>query len=267
MDLFPSKSPGPNRPSTKRAGLSWSILSLPLAGLLLLPLIALLIETSPIEIWTNLKTPAAGAAIWVSIRTSLIATFLTVLLGTPLAILLAKKQFAGRQILDALIDLPMVLPPAVAGVALLLAFGRRGLIGEPLGLEIPFTMLAVILAQIFVAGPLYIRAAIIGLASVEEDLEDAAVIDGAGTWQLLRYVTFPLTRNALIGGAALTWARALGEFGATIIFAGNLIGQTQTMPLAIFIGFEQDLSVAIALAVLLMAVSFVVMLVTRYLMA
>ncbi len=246
-------------------GITWQILSLPLFGLFLLPLVALLFETTPAEVFTNLSNPPAVDAIWLSAKTSVLATVFTVLLGTPLAVVLARKDFPGRRLLDTLVDLPMVLPPAVAGIALLLTFGRRGLLGEPLGLDIPFTQWAVILAQMFVAGPLYVRSAIIGFGSIERDLEDAAIIDGANTRQLLQFVTLPLTRNALLGGAVLTWARALGEFGATIIFAGNLAGQTQTMPLAIYIGFELDFNVAITLSVLLMAVSFIILVLVRYL--
>ena len=258
MALLPFSNSDDNTPSL-RIGLRWQLLSLPLGGLFLLPLVALVLETTPAQIFANLKDPLVQNAIWLSAKTSLLATLMTVVLGTPLAVVLARKSFPGRRILDTLVDLPMVLPPAVAGVALLLAFGRRGFIGGPLGLEIPFTQTAVILAQMFVAGPLYIRAAIIGINGIDRDLEDAAVIDGAGTWDVLRFVTFPLTQKALLGGAVLTWARALGEFGATIIFAGNLTGTTQTMPLAIFIGFELDLQVAVTLSVLLMATSFIVL--------
>ena len=265
MALFQSSASGDSRQDPLRIGLSWQVLSLPLTGLFLLPLLALLFETTPAEVFSNLDNPTALAAIWLSAKTSVLATLFTILLGTPLAVVLARKQFAGRRILDTLVDLPMVLPPAVAGIALLMTFGRRGWLGEPLGLEIPFTQWAVILAQMFVAGPLYVRSAIIGFTSIDRDLEDAAVIDGADTWQVLRFVTVPLTRKALLGGAVLTWARALGEFGATIIFAGNLAGRTQTMPLVIYIGFELDFSVAITLSVLLMGVSFLVLVVVRYL--
>ncbi len=201
-----------------------------------------------------------------SLRTSLKALALTVLFGTPLALVLARRTFPFRRAVDTLIDLPMVLPPAVAGVALLMAFGRNGLVGQFLreyGVEIPFTETAVVLAQIFVAAPLFLRAAIIGIARVEEELEEAALLDGAGTWQVLRFVTLPLAGPALFGGAVLTWARALGEFGATIIFAGNLPGRTQTMPLAIYLMFELDLSMALTLSVLLMGTSFLVLVLVR----
>jgi molybdate transport system permease protein len=163
----------------------------------------------------------------------------------------------------------MVLPPSVAGIALLVAFGRRGLLGRYLadaGVELAFTQAAVVLAQTFVAAPFYIKAAIAGFAGVDRDLEQAAQIDGAGPWQVLRHITLPLAATALIGGAVMTWARALGEFGATIIFAGNFPGRTQTMPLAIYIGFELDLDIALTLAVILLGTSFAVLFVVKRLL-
>jgi molybdate transport system permease protein len=166
-------------------------------------------------------------------------------------------------LVDTLVDLPTVLPPAVAGVALLMAFGRRGLIGSwllPLGIEIPFTPVAVVLAQLFIAAPLYIKTAAVGFSNIDWELKKAAALDGANRWQTFRFVVAPNGLNALLSGSALTWARALGEFGATIIFAGNFPGRTQTMPLAIYIGFEIDLNVALTLAVILIGISFAVLL-------
>jgi molybdate transport system permease protein len=148
-----------------------------------------------------------------------------------------------------------------------MAFGRNGLAGSYLdafGVQIPFTQVAVVMAQAFVAAPLFVRAAIIGISGIEGELEESAVLDGADTWQVMRYVTLPLAGPALLGGAILTWARALGEFGATIIFAGNLPGRTQTMPLAIYLGFELDLGVALTLSILLMGTSFLVLVLVRY---
>lgn len=245
----------------------WTVLSLPLIGFLLIPLVALLIRTSPAALGENLGQPEVTQAIVLSLKTSLLATLATVLLGTPVALLMARRQFRFQRALDTLIDLPMVLPPAVAGVALLMAFGRGGLIGSVLadwGLQVTFTPVAVVMAQAFVAAPLYVRSAIIGFSGIEPELEDAALLDGASTWQVVRYVTLPLARSALIGGAVLTWARALGEFGATIIFAGNLPGRTQTMPLAIYIGFELDLGMALTLSAILMGISFVALILIRY---
>lgn len=243
------------------------MVGIPLLVFLTLPLSALVWRSSPSEIIGQLQTPAVYQAIGLSMKTSLVALGLTVLCGTPLALMLSRISFPFRKAVDTLVDLPMVLPPAVAGVALLMAFGREGVVGgvlEDLGFQIPFTQTAVVLAQTFVAAPLYVRAAVIGLSGIQTELEEAALLDGAGSWHVLRYVTLPLASPALVGGAVLTWARALGEFGATIIFAGNLPGRTQTMPLAIYLGFELDLGVALTLSVLLMGTSFLVLVVVRY---
>ncbi|HSG16507.1 MAG TPA: ABC transporter permease, partial [Anaerolineae bacterium] len=174
----------------------------------------------------------------------------------------ARRRFRFRRILDTLVDMPIVLPPAVAGVALLIAFGRQGLIGSwlsELGIQIAFTQTAVIMAQTFVAAPFYVKAASTGFASVDTELEQAAAIDGAGSWQAFRHITVPLAWAAMLSGAVMTWARALGEFGATILFAGNYLGRTQTMPLAIYIGFELDLNVALTLAAIMVVISFLVL--------
>ncbi len=249
--------------SPLRPGLSWWFMGLPLLIFLAVPLLALLLQTNLQELAENLLKPPVYRAIWLSLKTSVLSLLITVILGTPLAFLLARRTFPLKRLVDTLVDLPMVLPPAVAGVALLMAFGRNGLIGQHLGLQIPFTQIAVVMAQVFVAAPLYIRAAIIGFSRMDRDLEEAAILDGAKTWDVLRYVTLPVTGSALLGGAALTWARALGEFGATIIFAGNLQGRTQTMPLAIYLGFELDTSLALTLSVLLLTLSFFVLLLLR----
>jgi molybdate transport system permease protein len=252
-----------------RIGWTWWLLSLPLLGFLTLPLLALLVQDEPSVIVSNLFRPPVYRAIGLSLKTSLVTLAFTVVLGTPLALILARRDFPMRRVVDTLIDLPMVLPPAVAGIALLIVFGRSGLIGQHLaafGIQIPFTQAAVVMAQAFVAAPLFIRSAIIGIDRIDEELEEAALLDGATTWQVVRYVTLPSARPACLGGAVLTWARALGEFGATIIFAGNLPGRTQTMPLAIYLGFELDMSVAIALSVILMGASFLVLALLRYLL-
>jgi molybdate transport system permease protein len=205
-------------------------------------------------------------AIGLSMATTSVTLLMTLIVGTPVGFLLGRREFRGRQMIDTLIDLPMVLPPAVAGIALLLAFGRRGIFGQYLedwGVHIAFTQTAVILAQLFVAAPFYVKAAAAGFEAVDPELEQAAALDGASWWQVLLWITFPLARTALLGGAVMTWARALGEFGATIIFAGNFPGRTQTMPLAIYLGFELDLNVALTLAVILLAASFLVLLVVK----
>jgi molybdate transport system permease protein len=182
------------------------------------------------------------------------------------AYLLARYQFPFRRAVDTLLDLPTVLPPSVAGVALLMAFGRRGLVGEWLdlwGLHIAFTQVAVVLAQTFIAAPFFVKAATIGFANVDRDLEQAAELDGASRSHVFRFITLPLSWSALLSGAVMTWARALGEFGATIIFAGNYPGRTQTMPLAIYIGFELDLDVALTLSVILVGCSFLVLMIVK----
>ena len=245
---------------------AWWALSLPLLLFLVLPLLALFSFSSPADLMSNLALPQVRSAISLSLRTSTGATLLAVLLGTPAANLMARRNFSGRTLVDNLIDLPIVLPPAVAGLSLLLVFGRRGWIGAPLaewGLRVTFTEAAVVIAQTFIAVSLFIRAASIGFGAVEPELEDAAAIDGATHWQTFRHVTVPLARRALLTGVALAWARALGEFGATIIFAGNSPGRTQTMPLAIYLGFELDLGVAVTLSVILVTFSFVILLLMK----
>ena len=215
---------------------------------------------------SNLALPQVRSAISLSLRTSTGATLLAVLLGTPAANLMARRNFSGRTLVDNLIDLPIVLPPAVAGLSLLLVFGRRGWIGAPLaewGLRVTFTEAAVVIAQTFIAVSLFIRAASIGFGAVEPELEDAAAIDGATHWQTFRHVTVPLARRALLTGVALAWARALGEFGATITFAGNIEGRTQTLPLAVYLQLEQRPEAAIAMSLVLLAVSLVVLVALR----
>ena len=246
----------------------WWPLSLPLLVFLALPLAALLIRSSPEQLWLNLTLPVVYQAISLSLFTSTMATAVTIILGTPLAFLMARRQFPLKRVIDTLIDLPTVLPPAVAGVALLMAFGRRGIAGgllEAVGIDIAFTQAAVIMAQTFIAAPLYLKSAVTGFAAVEPELEQSAALDGASEWNIFRHVTIPLSRRALLSGAVLTWARALGEFGATIIFAGNFPGRTQTMPLAIYIGFELDLDVALTLSVILMGLSFLTLILVKLL--
>jgi molybdate transport system permease protein len=242
------------------------LLSLPMLGFLILPLLALLARVQLPLLLQNLSSEEVVQAVSLSLSTSAVTMLATILFGTPLAYLLARRTFRGRGIVDTLIDLPMVLPPAVAGIALLMAFGRRGLLGSYLdswGLSLAFTTTAVVLAQIFVASPFYIKAATAGFMNVKRELEQAAAIDGASGWRVFRYITAPLAWPALLGGAIMTWARALGEFGATIIFAGNFPGRTQTMPLAIYIGLELELGVALTLSVILLGVSFLVLFVVK----
>jgi molybdate transport system permease protein len=239
---------------------------MPLLLLLVIPLVALLLRIDLVDLLPHLAQPQVAQAIGLSLATTTTTLLLTLVLGAPVAYLLARGDFRGRSIVDTLVDLPMVLPPAVAGIALLLAFGRRGLLGQyfsVLGIEIAFTQTAVVLAQLFVAAPFYVKAAAAGFAAIDPELEQAAELDGAHGGQVFRHITLPLAGAALLGGAVMTWARALGEFGATIIFAGNFPGRTQTMPLAIYLGFELDLNVAITLAVILLGISFLVLFVVK----
>ena len=188
-------------------------------------------------------------------------------LGLPLAIMLARRQFRGKGWLETVVDLPIVLPPSVAGLALLLVFGRRGLLNAPfdfLGISVPFTTIAVILAQVFVAAPFFIRSARTGIAGVDRDLEDAARVDGATERQLFRSITVPLAGTALAAGLVMTWARALGEFGATIMFAGNIEGRTQTLPLVVYSEFQGgDLDASVAAAAILVLAAFGVLIAVR----
>ncbi|NJN18504.1 MAG: molybdate ABC transporter permease subunit [Oscillochloris sp.] len=251
----------PPRPQLRKRlrELSIWLFAAPLLVFLLLPLLAMVLRLDWRHFWTNLLSNGVLQAVSLSFITTMIATALTVTLGTPLALGLARREFRGRIVIDTLIDLPMILPPSVAGIALLIAFGRRGMIGGPLadlGIQIAFTQVAVIMAQCFVAAPYYVKSATAGFRSIDRELEQAAALDGANRWQVLRMITIPLAWPVLLGGAVMSWARALGEFGATIIFAGNLPGRTQTMPLAIYLGFERDLNLALTLAVILLVISF-----------
>jgi len=243
------------------------ILSMPMLVLLGLPLLALLLRLDVVDLQQNLASPTVVRALSLSLLTATATTVCALFLGTPLAYLLARRSFRGRRIIDTLVDLPMVLPPAVAGIALLLVFGRRGWLGTPLeaaGISIVFTPVAVVLAQLFVAAPFYIRSAAAGFAEIDSELEQAAALDGAGDFDVFRHVTAALAWPAILGGMVMTWARALGEFGATIIFAGNFPGRTQTMPLAIYLGFERDLDLAVTLAFVLLAASFAVLWVVHW---
>ena len=232
----------------------------PVAGALLgsflaLPVIALIARavTGGAEL-----DPGIIDALTLSLLTTCASLILIVALGTPLAWLLARRRFAGRRLVEALVDLPIVLPPAVAGLGLLLLLGRRGPIGS-LGLEVAFTTVAVVLAQTFVSAPFYVRAARGAFTTVHRDYEDAARIDGGDAWAVFRRVTLPLAAPVLAGGAILAWARALGEFGATIMFAGNVTGVTQTLPLAVYAEFQSSLDASVAAAAILVGAAFAVL--------
>lgn len=242
-----------------------------LLGFILVPLLAIFVRG--IENWQivrPLNDAVVQEALTLSLITTACALILTIAFGTPTAYLLARRQFRGRSVVSTLIDLPMVLPPAVAGIALLIAFGRRGVLGPTLssvfGIELPFTTAAVVVAQVFVAMPLYVRSARAGFETIDEEYLQIAATVGLSRFTIFRSITLPLALPALLSGAVLTWARALGEFGATIMFAGNFMGRTQTMPLAIYQSLEGgDLSTAIALSGILIIVSFTVLIVFQFL--
>ena len=244
----------------------WWLLSLPLLLFLLLPIIAIFLRTPLDQFWVNLRETQVIQAVGLSMVTTCITLAITVIFGTPVAYLMARYDFPLRRAVDTILDLPLVLPPAVTGVALLMAFGRRGIFGsylEIMGVSIAFTQIAVVMAQTFVAAPFFVKSAIVGFSGIEPELEQAAALDGASRRQIFRFITIPLSWTALLSGMVMTWARALGEFGATIIFAGNFPGRTQTMPLAIYIGFELDLDVALTLAVILVGFSFLVLMIVK----
>jgi molybdate transport system permease protein len=232
-----------------------------------LPLVGLLSRTPWETALADLTTPEALTALRLSFIVSLAATGIALLLGVPLAWIYARVAFPGRDVIRALTTLPMVLPPVVGGVALLFAFGRRGLFGQALdtlfGIRLPFTTAGAILAATFVAMPLLVLTVEAGLRSMDRRYEDAARTLGAGRWLVFRRVTLPLIAPSVFAGAVLCWARALGEFGATITFAGNLPGTTQTLPLAVYIALETRPEVAIMLSLVLLAVSLAILIAMR----
>src|SRR5262245_24697538 len=233
---------------------------------LLLPLVAIFTRIPFSTLVDQLGSGVVTDALLVSIKTTLIAQALILLFGTPTAYLLATRSFRWRSFAITLVELPLVLPPAVAGIGLLAAFGRVGLLGstlQVLGLEIPFTQTAVVLAVAFVASPLYVRQAIASFESVDPALVDASRTLGAGQARTFWRIALPLARGGLAAGAALAFARGLGEFGATIMFAGSFQGVTQTLPLAIYAQFENDFDVALALGGLLVVISAVLLLLLK----
>jgi molybdate transport system permease protein len=251
-----------NRSLFALAGLSAVFLSLPILVLV----VRAIVDGS---LSHALTARVVLSALGLSLATTATSLLITVAFGLPLAFVLARRRFRGSGLVEAIVDLPLVLPPAVAGLALLLVLGRRGLLGGPLdviGIEIPFTTLAVILAQTFVSAPFFIRSARIGIASVERDLEDAARVDGASDIAVFRHITVPLAGNALAAGLVMSWARSLGEFGATIMFAGNIEGRTQTLPLVVYGEFQGgDLDASIAAAAILVLAAFGVLIAVRLL--
>ena len=230
---------------------------------LVVPLVGLLTQASWSTLWSDLTTPVAVDALKLSLICSLWATGLSLVFGVPLAWVLARTEFPGRSLVRALTILPMVLPPVVGGVALLLAFGRDGILGRPLsdwfGLQFTFSTAGAVLAETFVAMPFLIITVEAALRSMDGRYEEAASNLGAGRWTTFRRVSLPMIAPSLVAGTALTWARALGEFGATITFAGDIQGRTQTLPLAVYLALQDNEPVAVALSLALLAVSIVVL--------
>ncbi|PWU47386.1 molybdate ABC transporter permease subunit [Micromonospora globispora] len=257
-------------PTATRPGRPRQRVPLPLlvpAGLgllfLVLPLVGLLARAPWTTLPQRLTQPGVLTALRLSLQTATLATLLCVALGVPLAWLLARVEFPGRRLVRALVTVPLVLPPVVGGVALLLVFGRRGLIGSWLdatfGVTLPFSTAGVVLAEAFVAMPFLVIAVEGALRGADPRYEEAAATLGARRWTTFTHVTLPLVAPGIAAGAVLCWARALGEFGATITFAGNYPGRTQTMPLAVYLALETDLQAAIVLSLILLTVSVAIL--------
>jgi molybdate transport system permease protein len=221
------------------------------------------------DLFDVISSSEVTEALRISLITTSISLGLVVAFGTPLAYVLARTRFPGHALIDTLVDLPIVLPPAVGGLGLLMAFGRRGILGDWLdsvGIELAFTTTAVVMAQTFVASPFYIRSAKAGFEAVDRDLENVAYTLGSSRSGTFFRVAIPAAMPSLLAGAVMAWARALGEFGATIMFAGSIAGRTQTVPLAVYRGLETGVDVPLALSTLLVAISFAILLVFRLLM-
>jgi len=253
------KLPFANRPRN----LGWYIgTRLPAALLLafiLIPIAALIFGISVSGFFAGLRHPLVGPALQLSLSTTLTSLTIIVLLGTPLGWLLSRPKGRFLHWAELAIQLPVVLPPAVAGVALLFAFGRRGLIGawlDRIGIQIPFSTAAVVMAEVFVAAPFYIQGAVAAFERIDRNLIRVARTLGASPVRVFFRISLPLSAPGLVSGAALSWARALGEFGATLMFAGNLTGRTQTLPLAIYTAMESDLRAAQSLSIVLVSVAF-----------
>jgi molybdate transport system permease protein len=239
-----------------------------MALFLIIPFIALIWRAITLEGSLLASTLSIFSAVMLSLGTTSVTMLLILLLGTPLAYILARYQFPVKRLLTIFIEIPIVMPPVVAGLALLAAFGRRGLLGMPLAnlnITITFTIIAVILAQLFTSSPFYIRAAQSRFESLPRTYEDAAAVDGASRWVTFWRVILPQSTQTLLAGLILSWARALGEFGATILFAGNLQGRTQTMPLLVYSALERDLRVTYVTALILLGLAIVAFTLTRWL--
>jgi molybdate transport system permease protein len=230
---------------------------------LVLPVVAIFVDISPVALITSLGNPVSGQALVVSLQTTLAALVLILVLATPASYMLGMREFRGKQVLVTALELPLVLPPAVAGIGLLAAFGPRGLFGgylADLGINLSLSEPAVVIALVFVAAPLYLRQAQSSFAAIDRSLVEASQTLGASPVKTFARVALPLAASGLSGGAALAWARALGEFGATLMFAGSFQGVSQTLPLAIYASFGEDFNAALGMSAVLVAVSATVLL-------
>lgn len=235
---------------------------------LALPIVALFFKITPELFFSSLSTPDVISALFLSLFTSTISLGVVILVGTPFAYVHCRNEYPGKVIVDTLIDLPLVLPPAVAGLGLLVLWGRMGILGQYLsifGISIAFTTLAVIMAQIFVASPFYVRQAKSLFEQLDPAYEQTARTLGASPLRIFALITLPLTANGLVSGAVMTFGRALGEFGATIMFAGNKPGVSQTMPLAVYVNMAGDFHDGITIAIILVLISFAIMITVRLL--
>ncbi|WP_251550178.1 ABC transporter permease [Neobacillus muris] len=232
-----------------------------LLAFLFLPLLAIFFNENPMQLIQKIYSPLSYQALMLSLKTSLIALIAIIVLGTPLAYCLAKFEFPAKRTLEVALQMPIVAPPAVAGVGLLLVFGQKGWFG---GMSIAFSAAAVIMAQIFMSAPFFVTAARQSFEAVDDQLISVSRTLGIAPWKTFWRVTFPLALPGLLTGIALSWARALGEFGATMMFAGNLPGKTQTLPLAIYTAMESDFSIAVAISALLLLVAFALLLAVSF---
>lgn len=267
VSTFPERERRPGRPSAGRV--PWPLLLPALLGLgfLVLPLVGLLVRAPWPTLGRRLLSAEVRDALVLSLTTATAATAVSLLLGVPLAWLLARTRFPGRRVVRALVTVPLVLPPVVGGVALLLVLGRNGLLGRYLyewtGYSLPFTTAGVVVAQVFVAMPFLVVGVEGALRGTDRRYEEAAATLGATRWTVFRRVTLPMVAPGVLAGAVLCWSRALGEFGATIMFAGNFPGRTQTVPLAVYLAMQRSPEAAIVLSLVLLAVSVLVLVLLR----
>lgn len=251
----------------RRAGVlgMWLVLGI-VVSYFALPVLCVLFRVSMSDLLAQLTSPVVMSSIRLSLITSTVSLAITLLAGTPVAYVLSRWKFSGKSVIETVLDLPLVIPPVVSGIALLMTFGRLGLLGSHLyahGVSIAFTTLAVVMAQTFVSAPFYIKSAKAGFSTVDVRLEQAARTLGAKGYRTFFAITLPLSFPSVLTGALMTWARALGEFGATLMFAGNFMGKTQTMPLAIYSSLQSSLDGALTIAAILMMLSFGILMVVR----